>query len=38
MGFGSESMAKISSDFCEEGVLMNVVSNAEYDVKFQTEK
>ena len=31
-------MAKISSDLCEEGVLMNVVSNAEYDVKFQTEK
>lgn len=37
MGFGGESMAKISSDFCEDGALMNVLSNAEYDRKFQTE-
>ena len=28
-------MTKISSDFCEDGALMNVLSNAEYDVEFQ---
>lgn len=38
MGFGGESMTKISSDFCEDGALMNVLSNAEYDVKFQRNK
>ena len=37
-GLDGESMAKMSSDFCEDGVLMNVLRNAECGVTFQIEK